>query len=78
MKMTTPISISTFSHTIMMLCCPIPATHFEHRSGLTKQVTKNFKHQQVHKEFILVNYNSLLHVSTLLGHLQGPRTPNMR
>jgi hypothetical protein len=25
----------------------------------------------MHKEFILVNYNSLLHVSTLLGHLQG-------
>jgi hypothetical protein len=23
------------------------------------------------KEFILVNYNTLLHVSTLLGHLQG-------
>jgi hypothetical protein len=25
----------------------------------------------MHKEFILVNYNTLLHVSTLLGHLQG-------
>jgi hypothetical protein len=33
--------------------------------------TKNFKHQQMHKEFFLVNYNTLLHVSTLLGHLQG-------
>jgi hypothetical protein len=33
--------------------------------------TKNFKHQQMHKEFILVNYNSLPHVWTLLGHLQG-------
>jgi hypothetical protein len=32
---------------------------------------KNFKHQQMHKEFILVSYNTLLHVSTLLGHLQG-------
>jgi hypothetical protein len=25
----------------------------------------------MHKEFILVNYNSLPHVWTLLGHLQG-------
>jgi hypothetical protein len=25
----------------------------------------------MHKEFFLVNYNTLLHVSTLLGHLQG-------
>jgi hypothetical protein len=33
--------------------------------------TKNFKHQQMHKEFFLVNYNTLLRVSTLLGHLQG-------
>jgi hypothetical protein len=32
--------------------------------------TKNIKHQQMHKE-IFVNYNTLLHVSTLLGHLQG-------
>jgi hypothetical protein len=32
---------------------------------------KNFKHQQMHKEFFLINYNTLLHVSTLLGHLQG-------
>jgi hypothetical protein len=32
---------------------------------------KNFKHQQMHKEFFLVNYNTLLHVSTLLRHLQG-------
>jgi hypothetical protein len=34
-------------------------------------IQKNFKHQQMHKEFILVNYNSLLHVSTLRGHLPG-------
>jgi hypothetical protein len=33
--------------------------------------TKNIKHQQMHKEFLFVNYNTLLHVSTLLGHLQG-------
>jgi hypothetical protein len=33
--------------------------------------TKNIKHQQMHKEFFFINYNTLLHVSTLLGHLQG-------
>jgi hypothetical protein len=33
--------------------------------------TKNFKDQQMHKEFFLVNYNTLLRISTLLGHLQG-------
>jgi hypothetical protein len=33
-------------------------------------IQKNFKHQQMHKEFFLVNYNTL-HVSTLLVHLQG-------
>jgi hypothetical protein len=25
----------------------------------------------MHKGFFMVNYNTLLHVSTLLGHLQG-------
>jgi hypothetical protein len=30
-------------------------------------IQKNFKHHQMHKEFILVNYNTPLHVSTLLG-----------
>jgi hypothetical protein len=25
----------------------------------------------MYKEFFFVNYNTLLHVSTLLGHLQG-------
>jgi hypothetical protein len=29
--------------------------------------TKNFKHQQMHKEFFIVNYNTLLHVSTQQG-----------
>jgi hypothetical protein len=32
---------------------------------------KNIKHQQMHKAFFFVNSNTLLHVSTLLGHLQG-------
>jgi hypothetical protein len=34
-------------------------------------IQKNFKHQRMHKEFFSVNYDTLLHVSTLLGHLQG-------
>jgi hypothetical protein len=28
-------------------------------------------HQQMHKESFIINRNTLLHVSTLLGHLQG-------
>jgi hypothetical protein len=32
---------------------------------------KNTNHQQMHKESFVVNRNTLLHVSTLLGHLQG-------
>jgi hypothetical protein len=32
---------------------------------------KNTDHQQMHKESFAINRNTLLHVSTLLGHLQG-------
>jgi hypothetical protein len=32
---------------------------------------KNTNHQQVHKESFIINRNTLAHVSTLLGHLQG-------
>jgi hypothetical protein len=32
---------------------------------------KNTNHQQMHKESFIFNRNTLLHVSTLLGHLQG-------
>jgi hypothetical protein len=32
---------------------------------------KNTNHQQMHKEGFIINRNTLLHVSTLLGHLQG-------
>jgi hypothetical protein len=32
---------------------------------------KNTNHQQMHKESFIINCNTLLHVSTLLGHLQG-------
>jgi hypothetical protein len=31
---------------------------------------KSTNHQQMHKESFVINYNTLLHVSTLLGHLQ--------
>jgi hypothetical protein len=32
---------------------------------------KNTTHQQMYKESFIINRNTLLHVSTLLGHLQG-------
>jgi hypothetical protein len=32
---------------------------------------KNTNHQQMPKESFIINRNTLLHVSTLLGHLQG-------
>jgi hypothetical protein len=32
---------------------------------------KTTNHQQMHKESFIINCNTLLHVSTLLGHIQG-------
>jgi hypothetical protein len=32
---------------------------------------ENTNHQKMHKESFIINPNTLLHVSTLLGHLQG-------
>jgi hypothetical protein len=32
---------------------------------------KNTNHQQMHKESFIINCNTLLHVSTMLSHLQG-------
>jgi hypothetical protein len=34
-------------------------------------IPKNTYHQQMRKEGFVINRNTLLHVSTLLGHLQG-------
>jgi hypothetical protein len=34
-------------------------------------IIQNTNHQQMHKEGCIINRNTLLHVSTLLGHLQG-------
>jgi hypothetical protein len=34
-------------------------------------IVQNTDHQQMHKESFIVNRNTLLHISTLLGHLQG-------
>jgi hypothetical protein len=34
-------------------------------------IIQNTNHQQMHKEIFIINRNTLLHVSTLLGHLQG-------
>jgi hypothetical protein len=42
-------------------CVPCPCTILH----------KNTNHQQMHKESFIINCNTLLHVSTLLGHLQG-------
>jgi exonuclease I len=33
--------------------------------------SKTLNHQQMHKETFIINCNTLLHVSTLLGHRQG-------
>jgi hypothetical protein len=34
-------------------------------------IIQNTSHQQMHKESFIINRNTLLHVSTLLGDLQG-------
>jgi hypothetical protein len=34
-------------------------------------IIQNTNRQQMHKESFIINRNTLLHVSTLLGHLQG-------
>jgi hypothetical protein len=34
-------------------------------------ITQNNNHQQMHKESFIINRNTLLHISTLLGHPQG-------
>jgi hypothetical protein len=34
-------------------------------------IIQNTNYQQMHKESFIINRNTLLHVSTLLGHLQG-------
>jgi hypothetical protein len=34
-------------------------------------VIQNTNHQQMHKESFIIDRNTLLHVSTLLGQLQG-------
>jgi hypothetical protein len=44
------------------------------RAGLcimTNGYSNNTNHQQMHKESFIINRNILLHVSTLLGHLQA-------
>jgi hypothetical protein len=34
-------------------------------------IIQNTNHQQMHNKNFIINCNTLLHVSTLLGHLQG-------
>jgi hypothetical protein len=44
---------------------------FSKRNVKITCIYKNTNHQQMHKESFIINRNTLLHVSTLLGHLQG-------
>jgi hypothetical protein len=46
------------SNTIYCVTCPCTVSY------------KNTNHQQMRKESFIINRNTLLHVSTLLGHLQ--------
>jgi hypothetical protein len=41
------------------------------RNSQNHKRNKNTNHQQMHKETFIINRNTLLHVSTLLGHLQA-------
>jgi hypothetical protein len=46
----------------------------ENKEECTAKITslvKNTNHQQMHKQSFIINRNTLLLVSTLLGHLQG-------
>jgi hypothetical protein len=46
----------------------------EYRQQISYSNNANISnHQQMHKESFIINRNTLLHVSTLLGHLQGER-----
>jgi hypothetical protein len=49
-----------------------PCTHKSLMCSMSVQyIIQDTNHQQVHKECFIINRNKLLHVSTLLGHLQG-------
>jgi hypothetical protein len=63
-------------YTVSVFACDIPLWYTrcneELRTAKNKYVyTKNTNHQQMYKESFNINRNTLLHVSTLLGHLQG-------
>jgi hypothetical protein len=49
-------------NTVMNLMCSVTLHYI---------IQKNINHQQMHKESFFINCNTLLHVSTLLGHLEG-------
>jgi hypothetical protein len=46
-------------------------SEFYKKSYICIYTRKNTDHQQMHKESFIINRNTLLHVSTVLGHLQG-------
>jgi hypothetical protein len=57
----------------MFSCCP--ECNICSKSVLfgidASSIYKNTNHQQMYKESFIINRNTLLHVSTLLDHLQG-------
>jgi hypothetical protein len=55
----------------MLRLCPTCETrdYTLHYKKINKMY-KNTNHQQTHKESFIINCNTLLHVSTLLGYLQ--------
>jgi hypothetical protein len=54
-------------HKFRNLMCSMPV-HY---------IIQNTNHQQMHKESFIINRNTLLLVSTLLGHLQGELSPTV-
>jgi hypothetical protein len=44
---------------------------FSNPNKRQQNVSKNIKHQEMHKGFFFITCNTRLHVSTLLGHRQG-------
>jgi hypothetical protein len=56
----------------LVQCLPfLLKKHFLIKHILSKHIIMTINHQQMHKENFIINCNTLLHVSTLLGHLQG-------
>jgi hypothetical protein len=58
----------------IMLCVQCVSCYIELQMCVVYKeiyICTNSNHQQMHKESFIINRNTLLHVSTLLGHLHG-------